>query len=187
MCLLTLSCLFYLVSRALAWQVHPPTAYCFAKHILFMLPYDSVPMDVRHSVIELARFLTELCVIDYFFVIHRPSVIALAALLNAMDEVPGFTQKARDDFVKEAEQITALKDSSEDVADCRQRLHRLYVQGGYARPAGSSTEARNETISPVCVSFGVNPYAEHGVVVPTREESKQPESSYSGRPTSQTC
>lgn len=142
--------------RALSWQVHPPTAYCFAKHILFLLPYASVSMDVRHDILELARFLTELSVIDYYFVVHRPSLVALAALLNAMDTVPGVTSKARLELLQELGRVKGLDPSHAQVEECRNRLRLLYAQGGYSRPdeMSRSGENRTETVSPVCVTYG---------------------------------
>lgn len=161
----------FLFYRALSWQVHPPTAHSFVNHILFLLSNESVPIDVRHSIYELARFLTELSVIDYYFVIHKASEVAIAALLNAMDEIPGIPSGIKQDFAKEVSKATSLDLYSEEVLACRQRLHRLYVQGGYACPANG--QIRPETISPVCVSYGVNPYAQQGRVVSNSEEPIQ--------------
>ncbi len=113
-------------------------------------------MDVRHDVLELARFLTELSVIDYFFVIHRPSLVALAALLNAMDAVPGVTSRARLELLEEIGRVEGVDPSLPPVDECRNRLRLLYAQGGYSRPDEFSRggENRTETVSPVCVTYG---------------------------------
>jgi hypothetical protein len=117
-------------------------------------------MDARHDILELSRFLAELSVIDYFFVMHRPSVVALATLLNALDLVPGVSDTARQDFQRELHHIPGLDLSDLEIGnaveECRNRLHLLYAQGGYSRTAGGE-ELRTETISPVCVSYGCNP------------------------------
>ena len=114
-------------------------------------------MDVRHDTLELARFLTELSVIDYFFVMHRPSSVGLAALLNSLSIVSGVSESARDDFEREVNRIPGLSPSHPDVEECRNRLSLLYAQGGYCRNGQPGEETRNETISPVCVSYGVKP------------------------------
>lgn len=111
-------------------------------------------MDARHDVLELARFLTELSVIDYFFVLHRPSVVALAAVSSAMATTPGVPESAIGELYDELRRVPDLEPETPEVQECRERLRLLYVQGGYSRPA------RSETISPVCVSYGVNPRAE---------------------------
>jgi hypothetical protein len=114
-------------------------------------------MDARHDVLELSRFLTELSVIDYYFVVHRPSSVALAALLNAMEGVPGVSQDAIYGLLGEMKRNTKLDVSAPDVLECRERLRLLYSQGGYSPPEPRS-ETRTEMISPVCVSYGCNGY-----------------------------
>lgn len=113
-------------------------------------------MDNRHAILELARFLTELSVIDYFFVIYKPSVVSLAAILNAMDDVPG-AKTASPIFCSEIAKNTTLDPFHDDVVECRNRLRLLYVQGGYANAASELTDLRNESVSPICVSYGFQP------------------------------
>lgn len=138
--------------------MHPPTAYCFSKHFLFTLSFASIPLDVRHDILELARFLTELSVIDYYFVIHRPSSVAMAALMCAFEWVPGLSPLVSNDFLLSVRKF-GLDPLGEHVSECRNRLKLLYAQGGYSRPALVSDD-RNETISPVCVSYGCTPSVE---------------------------
>lgn len=147
---------FILIYRALNWRVHPPTSYCFIKHVMFLLPYTAISMDARHDVLELSRFLTELSVIDYYFVVHRPSSVALAALLNSIEGVPGVSEDALKDLLREITKIAKLDPSAPDVLECRNRLRLLYSQGGYSPPE-PRTQTRAETISPVCVSYGCHP------------------------------
>lgn len=136
--------------------MHPPTAYCFCKHILFLLPQPAVPMETRYEILELARFLTELSVIDYYFVVHRSSDVALAALLNSMEAVTGSSDLATLGFEQELTSIAGgLDPHKKEVLECRDRLHVLYTQGGYSRPEIIGRETRDETVSPVCVSFGL--------------------------------
>ena len=143
--------------------MHPPTSYCFAKHVLFLLPYTSISMDARYDILELARFLTELSVIDYFFVVHRPSNVALAALLNAIEASPGASTSAQLELVSELRRVPGLDPNCQEVLECRNRLKVLYSQGGYTRPevlaredrdgVGEvlAREVRDDTISPVSV------------------------------------
>jgi Cyclin, C-terminal domain len=145
---------FFAHIRSLFWLVHPPTAYCFAKHVLVLLPTASVSPETRLDILELSRFLTELSVIDYFFVIFRPSNVAVAALLNAMETVPGISKTIIKTFMLDVKKLTRVDLDSDAVTQCRSRLRLLYAQGGYARPIAS---ARTEAISPVCVSYGCNP------------------------------
>jgi hypothetical protein len=120
-----------------------------------LIPYSLISLDVRHDLLELARFLTELSVIDYFFVGHRQSSVGLASLLFAMDEIPAITEQVRKEFFLEIGKVALLDHESSQVQDCRDRLRLLYAQGGYGRLA--TTETRAETVSPVCVSYGCVP------------------------------
>lgn len=140
-------------NRALAWKVHPPTAFCFGKHLLVLLPNSIVKMNDQHAILELARFLTELSVIDYFFVVHKPSVVAFSALLTAMEEIPS-VRFAVPTFCVQVMNSIGLDALSEEVMECCGRLRLLYAQGGYANPGGSQ-DTRGQSISPVCVSYGV--------------------------------
>jgi hypothetical protein len=114
-------------------------------------------METRYEILELARFLTELSVIDYYFVVHKPSDVALAALLNSIDAVTGGSEIVILGFYNELLRVSGGFDPAKpEVEECRNRLHVLYTQGGYSRPeihVGHQT--RNETESPICVSYGV--------------------------------
>lgn len=113
-------------------------------------------METRYEILELARFLTELSVIDYYFVVHKASDVALAALLNSMEAVTGSIEMTATGFGYELSRIVGgLNPYKKEVLECRDRLQVLYTQGGYSRPEITGRETRDETVSPVCVSFGL--------------------------------
>ena len=141
------------------------------KHLLYLLPLPSVSFQHRHNVLELARFLNELSVIDYFFVPHRPSHVALAAVANAMEELSSVVSSDEDSQEERdsVELLSALNLNLEDpaVLECRHRLRLLYAQGGYAAPRQSASvrtsangqrQRPSSTPSPVCVSYGTTNY-----------------------------
>jgi hypothetical protein len=114
-------------------------------------------MDVRYDILELSRFLTELSVVDYYFVGQKQSTVALAALFNAMEAMPSVSESAIDDLTRELTRIPNLDPNHEDVWESRTQLRVLYAQGGYERPETlSNIETRNDVVSPVCVSYGVS-------------------------------
>lgn len=112
-------------------------------------------MDDRQQILELARFLTELSVIDYFFVVYKPSVVAWAAILNAMDEIPG-AHCAIPGLCVEVYKSTPLNASKQELKECRDRLRSLYSQGDYSSSASDPGSMQgSERVSPVCVaSYG---------------------------------
>ncbi|KAL7579694.1 hypothetical protein ACA910_021840 [Epithemia clementina (nom. ined.)] len=156
----------------LGWHLHPPTSLTLTKHLLFLLPLPGLSFEARHNIMELARFLNELSVIDYFFVPHRPSHVAVAALANTMDELS--TIIPRDSLCVFSELLSKLDLDLQDpaVLSCRHRLQLLYAQGGYAatQPStsnqGTASGARQRpeaNPSPVSVAFGTASFREETV------------------------
>lgn len=152
----------YEVLQRLRWHVHPPTAQLFVKHFLFFLSVEENELQ------DLAQFMIELSVMDYFFVSYKPSEIAMAALLNSMDRL-GSQAKLTNDFPFNSNFVDI---HSPAVFACRERLSLIYAQaneqGGVEDP--EATPARTEepvevpeparlqrTISPVSVMAPLEP------------------------------
>jgi lipoyl(octanoyl) transferase len=142
-------------------------------------------MTVRHEVLEHARFLTELSVIDYFFVAKLSANVGLAALLNAMDICRTCLFASRADFFYQLGSLEGFDLDDPEIEECRERLRDLYEQGGYAAngvPAlgheeEMETEQRTATISPVSVAFAFNnqgqvPSEYYGTACPTNQATR---------------
>jgi hypothetical protein len=122
-----------------------------------MIPVSAAfPLTMRHDILEHARFLTELSVIDYYFVTKRASSVALAALLNAMDHNRDFPLAFRNEFLSQLDRLEEFYPNDPEVGECRDRLRELYVQGGYAPTVDQDMEPRAETVSPVSVAHAFN-------------------------------
>jgi hypothetical protein len=126
------------IMQRLQWRLHPPTPQAFID--LFVHSETSESCDV-------GNFLVELAAMDYFFVAYKPSEIATAALLNAMDQLYGGLPPLA------VSQVTGRLQSfaSPRVQECRTRLDIAYRQLGdtddfqWQRAAGGN-------ISPVTVT-----------------------------------
>lgn len=130
----------YEVLQRLRWHVHPPTAQLFVKHFLFFLSCE------EHELHDLAQFMIELSVMDYFFVSYKPSEIAMAALLNSMERL-GQNNVSRMNF-----HITRFIDiHSPAISACRERLSLIYAQateqGGLDEPEDSAGKSEATTVS----------------------------------------
>jgi hypothetical protein len=107
--------------------------------------------------------MTELSVIDYFFVTKRTSSIGLASLLNAMDYL--HLGHFIPDFLSQLRCLQNFDPYVDEVDECRLRLNELYCQGGQpqsqAQPVKNTPhpqDFRNDAVSPVCVTaFGKQP------------------------------
>ena len=80
------------ILSSLSWSMHPPTPVAFTTIFLDIALLDrslnmtSADIDDLH---DISSFFTELAVCDYFFVTMRPSAIALACILNALEGMFG--------------------------------------------------------------------------------------------------
>ena len=141
-------------SRSLSWRINPPTPFCLVRHMLSLL-HVVAALDTSYlqQVLELSRFLTELSVIDYFFVTRCASSVAVAALLNSME-----TLGLQAYIPKCLEQLRLLDDLdplAAEVFECRSRLQELFAQGDYTQPQPASTHVfpeRTNAVSPACVA-----------------------------------
>jgi hypothetical protein len=118
------------ILQRLQWHVHPPTPQLFVKHFLLFLSTEEQVIQ------DLSQFIVELSVLDYFFVCYKPSEVALAALLNAMDEI--FPKRGSQiKFPFQSQLIDLIK--SPTVLACRERLALIV----YAHANGCPDPSRN--------------------------------------------
>lgn len=137
----------YDVLRELEWHVHPPTPYTFLSYFMELTPGQ----PGASKIYEMARYLVELSVLDYDFVGKRSSTVAIAALLNALEDQAGHCHNARQ-FIAEGEASAVLT--------CQARLRNLYnvpdqsVFDANSNPAtlAQEVDAFGRTPSPTCVS-----------------------------------
>mmetsp|Transcript_12721 Transcript_12721/g.15490 ORF Transcript_12721/g.15490 Transcript_12721/m.15490 type:complete len:347 (+) Transcript_12721:103-1143(+) len=151
------------IFRELSWRLHPPIALSMVKHLMIELP--PLPGQVegerrlKHDITEVSRFLTELSVCDYFFVPRRPSAIAVAAILCAIEiqldtESSSILSRL---FLNSVNGLLPLYEVSyiEEIEECRQRLSHMYFDGAYDEQQGFSQEddeRKRHSDSPVCVT-----------------------------------
>lgn len=98
---------------ALKWKVHPPTAVCFLRQFLRMLPAD-VGTLTRYVLGEVARFVAEISVCMYQFSVYPASQVTYGGILLAMDQLdhvalPGHQRKA---ILSMLERVTGKSPSS---------------------------------------------------------------------------
>ena len=72
------------ILEAIDWRVSGPTPLAFVLHYLTFLP-DIISSSVIEAIFDYARYQTELAIGDHHFVKAKPSVVGMAALLNALE------------------------------------------------------------------------------------------------------
>mmetsp|Transcript_1298 Transcript_1298/g.2367 ORF Transcript_1298/g.2367 Transcript_1298/m.2367 type:complete len:372 (+) Transcript_1298:380-1495(+) len=133
--------------RSLSWKMHPPCPTDFIPRLLSLQPLAlerNQGFDVE-NVKRMAIFFVELSVWDYSLLwTKRPSIVAISAILNAMDhlglvcQVPYFRQKRHEDdlndensrsivdFIERMLDTLDLKNHGNAISKTRCRLRRLY-------------------------------------------------------------
>jgi len=148
------------VLNALQWRLSPPTPLTFVKHLLLLLPRRAVSRPVRRTISDVSKYLTELSVIDYFFVGRKSSSIGLAAILTAMDVATYEFELSAEDrlaFERAVYKMTGLDCRTGEVAECRLRLRNTYRQGGVYSPAiGGSAPTTAAAPTTTTVTTGTN-------------------------------
>lgn len=138
-----------IILQTLSWRVHPPTPLSFVNHLLLLFPAANTRLN------DIARFMTELSVCDYFFVARRPSHVAVACILNAMEDVQVPPHMILDYL--EAIKATANIDvEGRDIYECQAQLKEMYTASGCGNNVqdfcAEPPVERDESVSPVCVS-----------------------------------
>lgn len=138
---------------SLRWHVHPPTPSAFCKDFLPLVSGELRPR-ARHDIGELSRFLIELSVCDYWFVAKKPSSVALAAVINAI-ELQGSRRvdpRHKVDFLHRVVDVGVDIADDPEIIECYERLREMYDAGGYTPDLGSDAGVR--TVTPTGVTNG---------------------------------
>ena len=90
---------------------------------------------------EVAKFLTELAVIDYHFAPLKPSSVGLAALLTAMEGVreEHLPMTAKEEFACNVCRLAHIDPTDHEVMDCRVRLRDMYRQNDPYEKGGAAS------------------------------------------------
>ena len=115
------------ILHSLSWLVNPPLASEFIP-IVLNLPSLSLHSFVRQQIFESSQYMVELTVCDPFFIESTPSVIAFAAILNALEEdidSLSFSSANRSKFLQEMFISLSLKESDHEVCMHRERMQKI--------------------------------------------------------------
>mmetsp|Transcript_12381 Transcript_12381/g.25686 ORF Transcript_12381/g.25686 Transcript_12381/m.25686 type:complete len:328 (-) Transcript_12381:105-1088(-) len=98
-----------IILQAIKWRVNGPTVLAFVAHFLALLP-SAIHLSVAESIMEYARFQTELAVAEQSLVTLKPSEVALAAVLNGVEglDTALFPLKSQAKFLRYIERYSEL-------------------------------------------------------------------------------
>jgi lipoyl(octanoyl) transferase len=131
------------VFSALGWKLHPPTLFAFISHFLMLFPSD-VHHTVRKELFEVAIYMAELSVCDSYFVKLPASTIAMAAVLNVMEDMPlhKLSHRSRELFWRD---VTLGGFRSTKIQGARDRLKAMFMT---TPGAATATTEHSLTSSP---------------------------------------
>ena len=153
--------------RSLRWRLNDPTPTEFVRRFVSLLPGDvessSTPtptptaqqqeqaMSDKYMIMDFARFQTEISVTDYSFVATRPSLIATASVLNAVDTIENLslTNQQKQDFVHAVQEASEINVHSPEVRGVREKLK---IRFNKSRGRSSVCESDARSIYTYCSS-----------------------------------
>jgi len=127
------------ILTSLGWRLNGPTTHDFLSHILEVLPsmahnsYESISRTLS----DFSRFQVELAVSDYDLSVQKPSIVALAAILNSAEGVDdtSFKTQCRRRYLNYISNELGIDPFSSQVNAVRRRLLTLFSKNsGYEMP-----------------------------------------------------
>jgi hypothetical protein len=127
------------ILTSLGWRMNGPTSHDFLSHILEVLPSSASSSceSIMRTISDFSRFQVELAVSDYDLAIQKPSIVALAAILNSAEGVDNtlFRSQCRRQFLQYITNELSMDPFSAQVNAVRTRLLRLFSKNsGYDMP-----------------------------------------------------
>ena len=121
---------------------------------MLLIPVETCHYDEFTDIKELARFLTELSVCDYFFALKSPMSTGLAALLTAIELIDGnWKSVGLESFLHRVRVVAKCDYNTKEILECKSRLRDTYIQGGFStKEATDNDRGVDGGGSPVCVS-----------------------------------
>lgn len=118
------------ILQALEWWISPPTVISALGYFISFIEKDG-DAKTRQDVEDLARYLGEVSVCDYFFVTKKRSSIALACLFSSFSIITREQQISVSDMRLSVSRKAPTLSSSEDVLQCKNRILAIYNQCDY--------------------------------------------------------
>lgn len=117
----------FIILETLSWRLNPPTAQCFINSFFNYLPAPHGPVSV--AIYQRATFFVELSLYDYAFVTKERTLVALAALMNAMEgmDEAAVSNQQQQEFADILRVTFDLQFSREAVETVRNRLWYVYT------------------------------------------------------------
>ena len=113
------------ILEALDWRINGPTSHAAVDHLVQLLDASSNGVQqqrVKRVIIERARHYVQLAIIEYELMTVRPTLVAYAAIINALENISVYdlTSEDRMAFVSDMT-LAVLHPTQDDVVSSRTR------------------------------------------------------------------
>jgi hypothetical protein len=144
------------ILQTLGWRVNPVTAQSFIHSLLSLVPISN--SLVSRAIYDRALFFTELCLFDGGFITRKRSIIAVAAILNAMEGIDEYLVplECEKKFLASIESQAGLSFSYDEVESAREDLWFIYSRSAQyqeddmqmmpTEPTDDATKAKHDGI-----------------------------------------
>jgi hypothetical protein len=128
-----------LILEALGWRVHPPTIQCFVNSLFGLLKVPTGPVST--AIYQRAIFFAEIALYDYRFVARERSLIAIAAIINAMEGMDKsvVSKDEQSNFLFAIHETFEVRFPSDEVETMRNRLWYVYSMSAQYKEDGPTT------------------------------------------------
>lgn len=127
------------ILQALGWRMNGPTSHDVLNHLIMLLPKSAYCNDdsVASALLDFSRFQVEISIADYGLALEKPSVVALAAILNSAEGISEtlFSAQSRCEYLQRVKNLTGMSSFTTEVNAVRVRLLTLFeINSGYHLP-----------------------------------------------------
>ncbi|KAL7511896.1 hypothetical protein ACHAXN_009109 [Cyclotella atomus] len=123
------------ILQGLSWRMNGPTAHDMLHHLLMLLPDEaSVDDSIASVLLDFSRFQAEIAVSDFSLAIQKPSIVALAAILNSSEGISKqlFPAHLRKEYLENITDLVGIDSFSAKLNAVRMRLLALFeINSGY--------------------------------------------------------
>lgn len=140
------------ILTALDWRLNGPSTNDFLHQLAALLPASVLCNAlIAPLILNASKQQTELAFVDYFFVLHKSSHVAYAALLNSIEGISEgiFSQHEKVEYLRSIASIAGLNAFSEEVRSVRERLVVLHGMTNGVDEATTQQLAENVAAKPV--------------------------------------
>eukprot|EP00567_Pseudictyota_dubia_P015224 CAMPEP_0197440234 /NCGR_PEP_ID=MMETSP1175-20131217/6786_1 /TAXON_ID=1003142 /ORGANISM="Triceratium dubium, Strain CCMP147" /LENGTH=310 /DNA_ID=CAMNT_0042970303 /DNA_START=197 /DNA_END=1129 /DNA_ORIENTATION=- len=150
--------------EGLHWRISCPTATDFVYELLSFLPKHGIRPTVKQTLLEVASRMSALAMSDCEFITTRPSLVALAAILESVRcmSYRDFPSRQRKEFFASLEEVGGTSITAGNIPSVRMWLKdhciadvvndETYPDMALSVNRTAESESSLEGCSPVCVS-----------------------------------